>query len=209
VLNFLLKDNLTGGSLELNSGTHCVGDGDAYSVAVNRPAARRQRLRQFRDVDAEVVGGQRGSVPPNAVRGPKPPATNRMIARPDPGPAACLGLFLAAALLAPVAVRAQDAPAAQDASPGWRARATEGIWTRVDRKMLWPPAASSDRQRARVLTGVKARRYAPPPLRGADGLDAGSAHARPGWLLPTMPTPAPPTCCGRPPVQNDPLSRDR
>ena len=91
----------------------------------------------------------------------------------------------------------------------WRARATEGIWTRVDRKMLWPPAASSDRQRARVLTGVKARRCAPPPLRGADGLDAGSAHARPGWLLPTMPTPTPPTCCGRPPVQNAPLSRDR
>ena len=33
------------------------------------------------------------------------------------------------------------------------------------------------RQRARVLTAVKARRYAPPPLRGADGLDGGSAHA--------------------------------
>ena len=40
-----------------------------------------------------------------------------MIARPDPGPAACLALLLAAALLAPVAVRAQDAPGAQDASP--------------------------------------------------------------------------------------------
>ena len=33
------------------------------------------------------------------------------------------------------------------------------------------------RQRARVLTAVKTRRYAPPPLRGADGLDGGSAHA--------------------------------
>ncbi len=33
------------------------------------------------------------------------------------------------------------------------------------------------RQRARVLTAVKARRCAPPPLRGADGLDGGSAHA--------------------------------
>ena len=39
---------------------------------------------------------------------------------------------------------------------------------------------SSDPQRARVLAAVKARRSAPPPLRGADGLDAGSAHAGPG-----------------------------
>ena len=31
-------------------------------------------------------------------------------------------------------------------------------------------------QRDRVLTGVKARRCAPPPLRGADGLDTGCAH---------------------------------
>ena len=64
-----------------------------------------------------------------------------------------------------------------------------------------------DQQRARVLTGVKARRCAPPPLRGADGLDAGSAHARPDWLLPTMPTCAPPTCCGRRFAQNDALSQ--
>ena len=27
-----------------------------------------------------------------------------------------------------------------------------------------------------MLAGVKARRYAPPPLRGADGLDTGCAH---------------------------------
>ena len=64
-------------------------------------------------------------------------------------------------------------------------------------------------QRARVLTGVKARRFAPPPLRGADGLDAGSAHARPDWLLLTMPTHTPPTCCGRRPVQGPSLSSDR
>ena len=64
-----------------------------------------------------------------------------------------------------------------------RARATAEFWTRVDRKRLWSPAASSTEQRARVLTGVKAPRYARPPLRGADGLDAGSAHARPDWLL--------------------------
>ena len=43
--------------------------------------------------------------------------------------------------------------------------------------MLWSPAASSDRQRRRVLARVKVRRYAPPPLRGAGNLDAGSAHA--------------------------------
>ena len=30
---------------------------------------------------------------------------------------------------------------------------------------------------------IKAPRYARPPLRGADGLDAGSAHARSDWLL--------------------------
>ena len=90
-----------------------------------------------------------------------------------------------------------------------RARRTDRNWTRVDRKMLWSPAASSSQQRARVLTDVKARRFAPPPLRGADGLDAGSAHARPDWLLPTMLTHTPPTCCGRRPVQNDALSGDR
>ena len=80
---------------------------------------------------------------------------------------------------------------------------------RVDRKMSWSPAASSSQQRARVLTDVKARRFAPPQLRGADGLDAGSAHAPPDWLLPTMLTHTPPTCCGRRPVQNDALSGDR
>ena len=90
-----------------------------------------------------------------------------------------------------------------------RARGTDGNWTRVDRKILWSPAASSSQQRARVLTDVKARRFAPPPLRGADGLDVGSAHARPDWLLPTMPPHTPPTCCGRRPVQNDTLSSDR
>ena len=31
-------------------------------------------------------------------------------------------------------------------------------------------------QHDRVLAGVKPRRYAPPPLRGADGLDTGCAH---------------------------------
>ena len=63
---------------------------------------------------------------------------------------------------------------------------------RGDRMLLWSPAASSGRHRARVLTGVKVPRCAPPPLRGAYGLDAGSAHARPDWPLPTMPSPTPP-----------------
>ncbi len=58
----------------------------------------------------------------------------------------------------------------------WRARGSEGDATPADHKMLWSLAASSSQQPARVLTGVKARRCAPPPLRGADGLDAGSAH---------------------------------
>ena len=35
----------------------------------------------------------------------------------------------------------------------------------------------------RVLAAVKARCSAPPPLRGADSLDAGSANARPGACL--------------------------
>ena len=39
-------------------------------------------------------------------------------------------------------------------------------------------------QHDRVLAGVKARRFAPPPLRGADGLDAGCAHG-PGRARPT------------------------
>ena len=48
-----------------------------------------------------------------------------------------------------------------------------------------------------------------PRSAGLTGLDAGSAHARPDWLLLTMPTPTPPTCCGRRPVQDDTLSSDR
>ena len=35
VLNFLLKDDRAGGSLELNTGTYRAGDGDAYTVAGN------------------------------------------------------------------------------------------------------------------------------------------------------------------------------
>jgi len=46
------------------------------------------------------------------------------------------------------------------------------------------------------------RQGASPPLRGASGPDAGSAHARPGWLLLTMPAHTTPTCCGRPSAQN-------
>ncbi len=35
VINFLLKDNRSGGSLEFNTGTYRAGDGDAYTVAGN------------------------------------------------------------------------------------------------------------------------------------------------------------------------------
>ena len=52
----------------------------------------------------------------------------------------------------------------------------------------WSPAASSGQQRERVLPAVKGPRYARPPLRGADALDAGSAHARSDWPLTTMPS---------------------
>ena len=75
-----------------------------------------------------------------------------------------------------------------------RARGTEGNWTRVDRKMLWSPAASSSQQRARVLTDVKARRFAPPRSAGLTALTSAPRTARPAWLLPTMPTHTPPTC---------------
>ena len=44
---------------------------------------------------------------------------------------------------------------------------------------------------ARALAAVKARCSAPPPLRGADGLDAGSAHARPGSCLTMTNSPTP------------------
>ena len=43
----------------------------------------------------------------------------------------------------------------------------------------------------RALADVKARCSAPPPLRGADGLDAGSAHARPGSCLTMTNSPTP------------------
>ena len=78
-----------------------------------------------------------------------------------------------------------------------RAPGTGESWARVDRKMLWSPAASSDRQRRRVLARVKVCRYAPPPLRGAGNLDAGSAHAL--RLAPCLTMPNGQGCCqGRP-----------
>ena len=51
-----------------------------------------------------------------------------------------------------------------------RARGTDRNWTLVDRKMSWSPAASSSQQRARVLTDVKARRFAPPRSAGLTAL---------------------------------------
>ena len=58
-----------------------------------------------------------------------------------------------------------------------------GVFRRICGQNGGRVVPSSDPQRPRVLTGVKARRSAPPPLRGADGLDAGSAHARTGSCL--------------------------
>ena len=58
-----------------------------------------------------------------------------------------------------------------------------GVFRRICGQNGGRVVPSSDPHRPRVLTGVKARRSAPPPLRGADGLDAGSAHARTGSCL--------------------------
>ena len=51
----------------------------------------------------------------------------------------------------------------RDLEPCSRPRGNDQFSTRVDNKMLWWTGASSDRQRARVLAGVKARRYASAP----------------------------------------------
>ena len=48
-----------------------------------------------------------------------------------------------------------------------------------------------------------------PRSAGLTALTSAPRTARPHWLLPTMPTHTPPTCCGRRPVQNDALSSDR
>ena len=56
-------------------------------------------------------------------------------------------------------------------------------------------------QRARVLAAVKTRRSAPPLFRRAEGLDGGSAHARPEGLLHDGDSDPAPTCCSRRPVQ--------
>ena len=61
-------------------------------------------------------------------------------------------------------------------------------------------------QRARVLAAVKALRCAPPPLRGAEGLDGGSAHARPDCLLHDGASIPAPTCCRRRAVQINAVS---
>ena len=67
--------------------------------------------------------------------------------------------------------------------------------------MLWSTTAPSDAQRARALAAVKTRRSAPPHLRGAEGLDGSSAHARPEGLLHDGASDPAATCCGRRPVQ--------
>ena len=68
---------------------------------------------------------------------------------------------------------------------GWcsRPRGTGQFRTRVDPKMLWWPGHRPTHSFGVRGAVVKARRSAPPPLRGALGLDDGSAHACPDWLL--------------------------
>ena len=69
---------------------------------------------------------------------------------------------------------------------------------------------SSDPQRARVLAAVQARRSAPPPLRGAHGVDTGSAHARPVLLSDDDQFPTPASEGDDPPrMQNVPRHRKR
>jgi hypothetical protein len=67
-------------------------------------------------------------------------------------------------------------------------------------------------KKSRTLCGGTAHWTAPGFAPAEDGAFHGALdHCPEGTLvqagpLPTMPTPAPPTCCGRPPVQNDPRS---
>ena len=169
---------------------------------------RSSLSRSDRRQQLAARGGRACARPSLMARRPRAP---RWFRRPHRGPSPGFWPACAPGSGAATVLRLLDAHAdvGEPARRCCRARGTEGNWTRVDRKMVWSPAASSSQQRARVLTDVKARRFAPPPLRGADGLDVGSAHACPAWLLPTMPTHTPPTCCGRRPVQNDALSSDR
>ena len=62
-------------------------------------------------------------------------------------------------------------------APG-RARRIERAGPRRARDVAVDDPHCRAAQTDRVLAAVKARRCAPPPLRGADGLDTGCAHGR-------------------------------
>lgn len=61
--------------------------------------------------------------------------------------------------------------------------------------------ATVETERARVLAAVKARRCAPLRLRPAEGMDDGSANARPDYPLQDSVSILAPTCCDRRTVQ--------
>ena len=83
------------------------------------------------------------------------------------------------------------------------------FWSSADHKMLW---CWRHRQTNSVpVCSPASRRVAPlrPRCRGAYGLDPGSAHARPDWLLSDDAQILTPTCCGRRRAQNSAVSGAR
>ena len=79
----------------------------------------------------------------------------------------------------------------------WRAPECAGFSPTVDHKVLWSVGAV-EADSVRVCS-PPSRRVAAlrPPLRGADGLDGGSAHPRTDWPSSDGATTYTPTCCGR------------
>ena len=192
-----------------------------------RDAARARRRRRVAQTPAAIlsppmiarsVSDRTASLQLRPSRTTMPAASRRIQGRPHPVSADGAEL---PPRFQPIDVEVTVGPGPPDPDPApaakprpshntcWRSRGSDRNWTPADRKMLWWPPASSSQQPERVLTGVEARRFAPPQLPGPDGLDAASAHARPSWLLRTMPIHTPPTCCGRRPVHDDALFGDR
>lgn len=80
-------------------------------------------------------------------------------------------------------------------TPAPRTLSRSGSYTTVPRSRSLDNMDTHRRQGAFAPLGPRFARLT--------GLDAASAHARPDWLLTTMPTHTPPTCCGRRSVEND------
>ena len=72
--------------------------------------------------------------------------------------------------------------ASADGLDGFNGECERGVFRRICGQNGELVVPRQTPQRARVLATVKARRSAPPPLRGADGLDGGCAHARPALV---------------------------